>query len=219
MFMLVRSLASPHKKNTSALKKNFDFSGPRAVPSRPRPGRFAFLQPFSLSFLVQNLLLDSSNNPDSATVNGNTGITDLLGLPLGKSGGEIVVKTKVLNASDITIGGVTVADGADVAEGAVGDAVVDAGASGTLSAKLRRLTTDLAQILPASTAAAVTPSDSTALVSRAVWVGGAGDLSVRLSGASSTTVVFTAVPAGSLLPISVVRVMAATTATNINVLA
>jgi hypothetical protein len=74
-------------------------------------------------------------------------------------------------------------------------------------------------IIPATTAAAVTPSDSTALTSRAVWVGGAGDLSVRLSGAPSTTVVFTAVPAGSLLPVSVVRIMAATTATNINVLA
>lgn len=73
-------------------------------------------------------------------------------------------------------------------------------------------------IKPATTAAAVMPSDSTALTSRAVWVGGAGDLSVRLSGAPSTTVVFTSVPAGSLLPISVVRVMAATTATNINVL-
>lgn len=68
---------------------------------------------------------------------------------------------------------------------------------------------------PATTAAAVTPNDDTALTSRGVWVGGTGDLSVRLSGAPSTTVVFTGVPAGSLLPISVVRVMAATTATNI----
>jgi len=73
-------------------------------------------------------------------------------------------------------------------------------------------------IVPAITAAAVTPSDSTALTSRAVWVGGAGDLSVRLSGAPSTTVVFTSVPAGSMLQMSVVRVMAATTATHINVL-
>lgn len=37
----------------------------------------------------------------------------------------------------------TIADGADVAEGAVADAVVAAGAAGTVSAKLRRLTTDL----------------------------------------------------------------------------
>ncbi len=74
------------------------------------------------------------------------------------------------------------------------------------------------KVIPATTAAAVTPSDATALTSRAVWVGGLGDLSVRLSGAPTTTVVFTAVPAGTLLPMSVVRVMAATTATNINVL-
>ncbi len=74
------------------------------------------------------------------------------------------------------------------------------------------------KVIPATTAAAVTPSDSTPLTSRAVWVGGGGDVSVRLSGATSTTVVFTNVPSGSLLPMSVVRVMAATTATDIVVL-
>src|SRR4051812_4626031 len=40
-------------------------------------------------------------------------------------------------------GAATIADGADVAEGATTDAVVAAGAAGTVSAKLRRLTTDL----------------------------------------------------------------------------
>lgn len=40
-------------------------------------------------------------------------------------------------------GPATIADGADVAQGAVGDVVVAAGAAGTLSAKLRRLTTDI----------------------------------------------------------------------------
>lgn len=40
-------------------------------------------------------------------------------------------------------GAVTVADAADVAQGAVADAAVAAGAVGTISAKLRRLTTDL----------------------------------------------------------------------------
>ncbi len=44
-------------------------------------------------------------------------------------------------------GAVTVADGADVTQGAIADAVVAAGAAGTLSAKLRRLTTDLAALL------------------------------------------------------------------------
>lgn len=40
-------------------------------------------------------------------------------------------------------GAVTIADGADATQGAVADAVVAAGATGTVSAKLRRLTTDL----------------------------------------------------------------------------
>lgn len=44
-------------------------------------------------------------------------------------------------------GAVTVADGADVTQGAIADAVVAAGAAGTVSAKLRRLTTDLAALL------------------------------------------------------------------------
>lgn len=40
-------------------------------------------------------------------------------------------------------GAVTVADAADVTQGALADAVVAAGAAGSISAKLRRLTTDL----------------------------------------------------------------------------
>lgn len=98
--------------------------------------------------------------------------------------------------------------------------LIDSTQIATLSTAANQTTQITAEqaIIPGSTAAAVTPSDATALTSRAVWVGGAGDLSVRLSGATGTTVVFTAVPAGSLIPISVVRVMAATTATNINVI-
>lgn len=71
---------------------------------------------------------------------------------------------------------------------------------------------------PAVDFAAVTPSDSTVLSGvRALYIGVAGNLAVRAVG-SSTTVTFTAVPAGMLLPIAVDRVMAATTATNIVVL-
>lgn len=44
-------------------------------------------------------------------------------------------------------GAVTVADGADVTQGLIADAVVAAGAAGTTSAKLRRLTTDISAIL------------------------------------------------------------------------
>lgn len=61
---------------------------------------------------------------------------------------------------------------------------------------------------------AVTPSDATVIRTiTGVWVGGAGNLVVEmLNGASAT---FTAVPAGTLVPIQVRKVMAATTATNI----
>lgn len=47
-------------------------------------------------------------------------------------------------------GAVTIADGADVCEGAVGDAIVAAGAVGTISAKLRRLTSDIGALLTAA---------------------------------------------------------------------
>lgn len=47
----------------------------------------------------------------------------------------------------IATGPVTVADGADVTLGAIGDATVAGGATGTISAKLRRLTTDMTTLL------------------------------------------------------------------------
>lgn len=63
----------------------------------------------------------------------------------------------------------------------------------------------------------VTPSDSADLarVSRGLFVGGAGNLSVVMAG-NGATVVFTGVTAGSFLPIRVSRVNStSTTATNI----
>lgn len=69
---------------------------------------------------------------------------------------------------------------------------------------------------PADNATAVTPSDSTDLAfnSRALYVGGAGNLVVTMAGGGDVT--FTAVPAGSILPIRVSRVKSTnTTATSI----
>jgi hypothetical protein len=65
--------------------------------------------------------------------------------------------------------------------------------------------------------ATVTPSDTTDLTgARAVWVGGAGTLTVKcLDDSAAVSLV---VPAGTLLPLFVSRVMAATTATSIVVL-
>lgn len=73
---------------------------------------------------------------------------------------------------------------------------------------------------PAQGAAAVTPHDSNnitalggALVYRGLYVGGTGDVAAVL--ASGDVAIFKAVPAGTLLPIMVVRVNATnTTATN-----
>lgn len=69
---------------------------------------------------------------------------------------------------------------------------------------------------PASNAAAVTPNDSTDLTytSRALFVGGAGNVAVIMAGGQ--TVTFTGVTAGFLLPIRVSRVLSTgTTATTI----
>ena len=69
---------------------------------------------------------------------------------------------------------------------------------------------------PAFRAAAVTPNDSAdlAATSRALYVGGAGN--VRVTTAGGDTVTFTGVPAGAILPVRVRRVFStSTTATTI----
>lgn len=67
---------------------------------------------------------------------------------------------------------------------------------------------------PAYRAAAVTPSDSTVVAARALYIGGAGDLAIKCQ-AGDTTVTFSAVPAGTIIPVAAYNVMAATTATSI----
>jgi hypothetical protein len=69
---------------------------------------------------------------------------------------------------------------------------------------------------PASSAFAVTKSDVTVFSqpTRSLWVGGAGDVAVRML--DGTTPIFVAVLAGSLLPIRVDKVLSTgTSATNI----
>ena len=67
---------------------------------------------------------------------------------------------------------------------------------------------------PPEAAAAIVPDDTGSLAhaTRAIYVGGAGDLRVRMLGGAVVTLA--AVPAGSLLPLRVAQVLAtATTAT------
>lgn len=71
--------------------------------------------------------------------------------------------------------------------------------------------------VPAYSAAAVTPSDTVDLtnVTRGLYIGTAGNVSVNMY-ESGAAVVFTGVPAGTVLPIRVTRVLATnTTASNI----
>lgn len=66
---------------------------------------------------------------------------------------------------------------------------------------------------PADEAVAVVKSDATILTpTRGLYVGGAGDVTVDMETAG-TDVVFAGVPAGTVLPIKVKKVKAATTAT------
>ena len=60
---------------------------------------------------------------------------------------------------------------------------------------------------------AITPHDDTVLAVQCLWVGGTGTLAVRFRDRPDTTVTLSAIPAGTLLPLDVVRVMAASTAT------
>lgn len=66
-------------------------------------------------------------------------------------------------------------------------------------------------------AQAVTASDSTELpCTRALYVGTGGNVSVIMGdGQNGSAVTFSNVPTGVILPIQVVKVMAATTASNI----
>jgi hypothetical protein len=63
---------------------------------------------------------------------------------------------------------------------------------------------------------AITPSDTTDLTGvRAIYVGGAGNVAVKLARDPNTVLTFIAPPVGSTLELRVTRVMAATTATNL----
>jgi hypothetical protein len=72
------------------------------------------------------------------------------------------------------------------------------------------------RIYPGWSSFAITPDDDADLpaITRALYVGVTGDITMRLAG-DTTAVVWKAVPAGSFLPLHVRRVMEATTATDL----
>ncbi len=70
---------------------------------------------------------------------------------------------------------------------------------------------DASQIIPGNHAAVLTKSDSNdlATTSRALYIGGAGDINVIMAGGE--TVLFSAVPAGTVLPIAITRLKSTST--------
>jgi hypothetical protein len=71
---------------------------------------------------------------------------------------------------------------------------------------------------PATVAVAVTPNDSTAVSFAGLYVGGAGNVTIEALNASgaAANVLFTAVPAGTILPVHCTKVLSTgTTATSI----
>jgi len=75
---------------------------------------------------------------------------------------------------------------------------------------------------PAVTGEEVTPNDGADLtiLARALYIGGAGDVAVRLRGNTGVTITLVGLLAGVIYPIAAQRVMStATTATNIVALA
>lgn len=59
-------------------------------------------------------------------------------------------------------------------------------------------------------AAAVTPSDSTVVNARALYIGGAGNVAIKTD-ASAAAVTFTAPPVGSIIPVQSYIVMSTNT--------
>ena len=72
----------------------------------------------------------------------------------------------------------------------------------------------MSETFPARGYQAVTPSDSTELNCRALYIGGTGNVVLQMPNREEV-VTFNNVLAGTILPVSARRVMAATTATNI----
>ena len=72
----------------------------------------------------------------------------------------------------------------------------------------------MSETFPARGYQAVTPSDTTELNCRALYIGGTGNVVLQMPDREETAT-FLSVPAGTFMPVSARRVMAATTATNI----
>lgn len=101
-------------------------------PIAPSGGWFAFKS-------IAETQVTCATSTSTSLINVSVGT----GLPTGTGGGS---------GGGGGGGAATIADGADITQGAIADAVVAAGAAGTVEAKLRRLTTDFGALLAQMTA-------------------------------------------------------------------
>ncbi len=79
------------------------------------------------------------------------------GVPIGTAGNPLVV-------SGAPAGDATIVDGGDVCEGATTDAAATAGSTGTISAKLRTATGQLAALGAVANAAVIDPTASATII-------------------------------------------------------
>ena len=91
-------------------------------------------------------------------------------------------------------GPVTIADGDDVTQGAVADAAVAAGAAGTNSAKLRRISADLSALLTKVIAAPSTEAKQDTMIALLAAIAGSGGLTDAELRASAVPVSAAALP-------------------------
>lgn len=142
--------------------------------------------------MSQNKFFDTSNNPLKVNVYNFA------------AGGPPPVLPVVYS----TLDGLPLGTDDNSQEGEIGLKVINiADRSGGVAA--------LQQLIPGQGAIDITPSDSTIFdpLPRALWIGTGGDLSVTMADGSTGT--FAGVPSGTLLPLSVSKVLAATTASDI----
>ena len=155
--------------------------------------------------------VSATDSPEVTTIGGTAdaaitaGAAGTLSAKLRSLSRDLIANIVLATGANV-IGGVTVADGSDTAEGAVADAAVVAGAAGTLSAKLRSISRDLIANIVLATGSnvigGVTVADGSdvvkgAVADAAVVAGAAGTLSAKLRSISRDLVANIVLATGS----------------------
>lgn len=102
-----------------------------------------------------------------------------------------------------------------ISPGTIGQATMANSAPVVIASNQSSVAVNDTALAQPTVSSAVTPSDSTVLAcGKGLWIGTAGNLSLKLSG-DSAAVTWKNVPSGSFTPGNVIRVMVATTAADV----